>query len=446
MNWLLAAQIFAGIVASVALCILGIALYSRWKFRGVVHWNSSLKEERDLLEKELEDSDNVARKEALQIVLDRYESIYKSRSPSLSEIPEVVDFVKDIARCYHPEAERPEYGITVGRLLQSSREVVDRIQVILGRSGFSQLRKVRLRHVVQARDTYRDLQESPWVRKLLAIWKPFSKIQSVRFLFFPDPLSILAFLSNRLTVLIATRSLLLDVYLFVGKLAIRAYDAEELDALRPDDQEIEQVLEDLETMEVDKLHLEDPRIQELRKQLPGWNTMLKSDKLIKEWKNAILEAADHISQKHFPDAENPLLEARIGPLLLRTQHWLQVICETGKYPIVKHLYKLQVNSVLDTKSMVDSWIPKPVREFMNKSRKLYGTLKWPLKVFRWAKKFSPQKVALDVGIHVTYKSLVGLVSRRSFDTVCYELERVYGTSVDTFETDSIKSINEPSPN
>ena len=430
MNWLLAGKIFAGIVASVAIGILGIALYSRWKFRGVLHWNSSLKEERGLLERELAESDNVARKEALQIVLDRYEAIYQSGSPSLSEIPQVVDFVKEIARCYHPEAEKPEYGIAVGKLLQCSHEVVERIQVILGRSGFSQLRKVRLRHVVQARDTYQQLQASPWIRKLLAIWKPFSRILGVRFLLFLDPLSILTFLSNRLTVLIATRSLLLDVYLFVGKLAVRAFDEDEWDALRPGDQEIEQVLEDLETMGEYKPHLEDPLLQELRKQLPGWNTLLQSESLIHEWKQAVLEAADHISQKHFPGSENPLLEARLGPLLLRTQHWLQVICDTGKYPIVKHLHKIQVNSLLGSKAIMDTWIPKPVREFMSKSAKLYGALKWPLKVFRWAKKFSPQKVALDVGLHVTYKSLIGLISRRSFDTVCYELERVYGTSRD----------------
>ena len=272
------------------------------------------------------------------------------------------------------------------------------------------------------------------VQKLVKAWKPISRVLGIRFFLFLDPLSILTFLSNRLTVLIATRSLLLDVYLYVGKLAIRAYDQDELDHLRPDDQEIEQVLEDLDEMGDYTPHLEDARILELRKQLPGLNTLFKSDQLIDAWKTAVMEAADHISQKHFPAAEKPLLEARIGPVLLRTQHWLQVIGETGRYPVVKHLYKLQINSLMDSKSMMDTWLPKPVREFMNKSTKLYGKLKWPLKVFRWAKKFSPQKVALDVGVHVAYKSVVGLACRRSFDTVCFELERVYGSSVDSDET------------
>ena len=431
MNWFLAFKILVSISAAIALITLGIALFLRWRFRGVLHWNSSLKEERDLLEKELLASDNEARTEALQYVLNRYEEIYKTNSPSITEVTQVVDFVKGIARCYHPDAEKPEYCITVGSLMQCSREVVDRIQVILGRPGFSRLSKVRVRHVLNAREKAQELQESPVVQKMVKAWKPVSRVLSVRFLIFPDPLSILTFLSNKLTVLIATRSLLLDVYLFVGKLAIRAYDQGELDHLNPDDQQIEQVLEGLEEMEDYKPHLEDARILELRKQLPGLNTLLKSDQLVDAWKSAVLDAANHISKKHFPNAEKPLLEARIGPLLLRSQHWLQVIGETVKYPVVRKLHKLQIGSVLDSKSMMDTWIPKPVREFMNKSAKLYGKLKWPLKVFRWAKKFSPQKVALDVGMHVAYKSVVGLACRRSFDTVCYELEQVYRSSVDS---------------
>jgi hypothetical protein len=431
MSWFLAGKILVAITATIAVVTVWVALFLRWKFRGVLHWNSSLKEERNILEKELEASENEARTEALQFVLNRYEEIYKTNSPSITEVTQVVDFVKDIARCYHPDAEKPEYCITVGSLLQCSGDVVERIQEILTRPGFSRLRKIRVRDVLNARERVQKLQQSPIVQKMVKAWKPVSRVLSVRFLFFPDPLSILTFLSNRLTVLIATRSLLLDIYLFVGKLAIRAYDQGELDHLSPNDQEIEQVLEGLDEMDDYKPHLEDARILELRKQLPGLDTLLKSDQLMDAWKSAVLDAANHIAQKHFPNAEKPLLEARIGPLLLRSQHWLQVIGETSKYPVVRKLHKLQINSVLDSKSMMDTWIPKPVRKFMNKSAKLYGKLKWPLKVFRWAKKFHPQKMALEVGIHVTYMSLVGLACRRSFDTVCSQLEQVYGSSVDS---------------
>ena len=108
MNWLITVEILIAIGATIAVITVGIALFLRWRFRGVFHWNSSLKEEKDLLEKELAASENDSRTEALKLVLNRYEVIYKTNSPSISEVTQVVDFVKDIARCYHPGAEKPE--------------------------------------------------------------------------------------------------------------------------------------------------------------------------------------------------------------------------------------------------------------------------------------------------------------------------------------------------
>lgn len=427
-DWPLVWKVFFGCLTAFAIVCALFALFLRYKFRGVLHWNSSMTEERKALDVEIAATQDIARVEALRVVTKKFDEIQKSNTPGLQEITGVVDYVKRIAACYHPESEQPELCIASGRLLNCSREIGEHLQAILDRRGFRRIRDVRIRHIFQAKDNYEQFRESNFAKFVSKVMKPLSHLMSMRFFIFPDPVTILAFLSNRLAVLTATRSLLLDIYLFAGKLAVRAYDGEEMGILELESKEVEQGLQDLEEKGGKGFEVDDPCLQELRDKLPGWKNLMDSNPSFEELKKFVLDAAGIISAKHFPDSEKPLMEAKVGPVLERGQHWLQVLCDTGKLPLARNLLNVRVEGFLGTKQALEAWAPKPVRIFMKEAMKLYGKMKWPLKVFRWAKKFSPQKVALDVGMHLAYKTATGLLCRRAFDSICVELEKVYRDS------------------
>jgi len=215
----------------------------------------------------------------------------------------------------------------------------------------------------------------------------------------------------------------------VGKLAIQAYDEEKSeDAFLTAMDELEETLEDLDSLDLSELDITDPQVQEIRNRLVGFPAMLISTPALENWKAAVKETANVIAKKYFPDAERPLEEAALGPLLKRSQIWIKSLCETEKLPLVKRFHRIKIESVYTVTSFTDSLLPRPVRTFMKKTWDMYRWMKWPLKVYRWVKKGSPVGIAMDVGWLVAKKGFINFICRRTFDMAYQELEMVYGQS------------------
>jgi len=260
-------------------------------------------------------------------------------------------------------------------------------------------------------------------RKLLA------KIFQLRLVILPDPFSWLAYLSNRLTMLTLTRCLLVDIYLFVGRLAIQVYDEEEKE--EPDSSEIselEKALKDFDSLEPSEPDITDPQILEIRNRLVGISSMLIFSPGLEDWKNAVGHAANVIAKKYFPDAKRPLEEAILGPLLTRSQIWIESVCKTEKIPVVKRFHRIRIQSLYRVKSFTDIWLPKEVRIFAKKTWNMYRWMKWPLIVYRGVKKSSPSGIAINVGWMLSKKAFVNFICRYTFDMACEELEIIYSQS------------------
>jgi len=58
--------------------------------------------------------------------------------------------------------------------------------------------------------------------------------------------------------------------------------------------------------------------------------MLISNPGLEDWKKAVGHAAKIIAGKYFPEAERPLDEAALGPLLTQSQIWIKSLCKTEK--------------------------------------------------------------------------------------------------------------------
>jgi len=86
--------------------------------------------------------------------------------------------------------------------------------------GFQTLRRVRIRHLRQSYAWYGRISQYRVVGWLSRHQKVIRKIFRLRLYILPDPFSWLFYLSRHLTILTFTRYLLVDIYLFVGVLAV----------------------------------------------------------------------------------------------------------------------------------------------------------------------------------------------------------------------------------
>jgi hypothetical protein len=220
-----------------------------------------------------------------------------------------------------------------------------------------------------------------------------------------------------------------DTYLFIGKLAIQAYDEEKTGNDNSNEiNELEKTLEELDTLNPSDLDIKDPRVQEIRNHLVGFPSILVSSPGFDDWKKAVTQTAYLIAKKCFPESERPLEEAALGPLLKRSRIWINSLCETETVPVVKSFHRVKIESLSNMKSFTDNYLPKQVRKVIKKSWELYGWMKWPYKVYRWVKRGSPAGIAVDVGRVVVKKGFINFVCRRSFDMAYNELEIVYNQS------------------
>jgi hypothetical protein len=428
MDWWSTLHILQGVLAFGVMLLTTASIIVVWRLRGILNWKRSLSKELKGLNKEAEAAGE-RKKQALKIVRERCYEVWHSTSPEMKELADISVYVHSIATCYYPGLEKPELRITIGRFLKSAHDSVDRLELILRRPGFQRLRGVRIRHIRRSYEWY-DRVSQYWIVRFVSRYRKLvTRIFQFRLVILPDPFSWLAYLSNRLTMLTLTRCLLVDAYLFVGRLAVQAYNEEGKEEPIPSELgELEKTLEDLDSLEPSEPDVTDPQLLEIRNRLVGFPSMLIFSPGLEDWKKAVERAAKVIAGKYFPDTERPLEEAALGPLLTRSQIWIKSLCKTEKIPVVKRFHRIQIQSLYRMKSFTDIWLPKQVRIFAKKTWDMYRWMKWPLMVYRGVKKSSPAGIAMDVGWMVSKKAFTNFICRYTFDMACQELEMIYSQS------------------
>jgi len=211
-------------------------------------------------------------------------------------------------------------------------------------------------------------------------------------------------------------------------LAIEAYSDVDTSIQNQGEKELEETLEELDALNNDDEPKEDSQIQAVRNQLIGFTSMAISNPSIKKWRSAVRKAAEIISAKYFPDSDFPLEEAALGPLLESARIWAGKVSKGRENPLIRRLYSARLETIYRAKNLSDNLIPKALQNIIKKSYKTYGWLKWPLKVFRMAKKVTPWRISLEVGWAVSKKATLAYIHGKTFDMACEELDRVYRLS------------------
>ena len=428
MDWGLFNHMLKGLAVLGAFLFLSATLIAVWRIRGIFGWNRSLRRELRRLEQQAEGAPE-SRREAVTIVVERCREVWHSHLPELSELADLPGYVRVIARSYHPEGERPELKITTGGLLRAAREAVNRLDLILQRRGFQTLRRVRLRHLHQSYAWYDRVSHHRVVRWLSRYQKVIRKIFHLRLYLLPDPFSWLFYLSRRLTILTFTRYLLVDIYLFVGVLAVEAYGRERGDTELPSEpRELEQSIEDLNDLEDPNAYSSDSEVQAIRNRLVGGPVSLLFPPGLKEWKGAIKDAAELIARRYFPDSDRPLDEAALGPLLERCRFWIASICDTDKLPVVHRLHRIRLETLNNLRVLTGPGVGNQIASTGARIWSWYCMSKWPSSIGRWLRQGSAEGLAMKLGWMVVKGSLVNFLCRYTFDRACKELDAVYRES------------------
>lgn len=410
-----------------ALAILSVMLIIIWRARGLFNWQKSLKAElKDL--KSASEEDSLPVKNGIKIIDDTCGSIFRSFSPDISELRSLPLYIRSIAACFHPDSDRPELQISMGSFLNSLENSLDQFDAILKRRGFKSLRSITIRKVRKYHRWYKRISESGPYKWIFAQKKIIQRISKLRFFLFLDPLTWLTYLSRRLTTLLLIKYLMADLYIFIGKLAIEAYSSAETRVLGQGEKELEATLEELDALENTDQTEKDPRVKLVRDRLVGFSSILIEDPTLKKWQEAVREAADIISTSYFPDSESPLEEAALGPLLDSARIWATKVSKGKERLFVSRLYNIRLDTIYKAKNLPNNLIPKPVQKIIKNTYKTYGWLKWPLKVYRTAKRVTPWKISLDLGWMVSKKAGLAYIHGKTFDMACEELDRVYRCS------------------
>ena len=414
-----------------ALLIALATLTLVWRLRGLLQWKRTLKHEFKGLKDELYTA-GPCRQQAIQVVLDRCQKIWQAGFPEINELSGFAGYLRDIAAAFHPDQEKPELCVTAGSLIRASHSAVDRLQDILRRPGFSRFQNVRIRHIRKAWNWYDRIRRFRAVQAYIRYRQWINRTNVLRLILLPDPFSWLIYLSNQLTILSLTRFFLMDIYLFAGKQAILAYDHENRhEAIPQDTGEIEQDLSDLADLAEPEFRLPDPRIQEIRNRLVGVNTLIFSSPGYMEWKSGFQDALRAIAGTYFPESPAPVEEARLGPMLIRCQFWLQSVSNTEKLPIFSRLHRIELRYLHNVKSATEHPLFRQAGFFAKKTLKVYKWMQWPLLIYRLIKKTTPAGMAASMGWVLVRKGTLNYLSRRAFDLTLQEMETVYRLSRET---------------
>jgi hypothetical protein len=399
-----------------------------WRVRGLFSWQRSQRRELAALREQQAAAEGVAEK-AYTEVLCFCEAIRRSPSPKLDHVNSLPVYWRRIAACYYPDEPQPELCLSVGQLLAMAQQLADRLNALLQRPGFNRLGRLRVGQVRRTFRWYRQLTAQPVIAWLLARRRAIRTFRhTIRFML-PDPLVWIAYLSQRLTVMMAVRCVLVDLYLSTGKIAMEAFDCQRKSTPAEQEETASKTTLDAYGQALDRESGPVPgELGKIRNALTGLPGRLWQPPGVDEWYRAVEQAARVIAAGHFPESPSPLDEARCRVLLDRARYWLETMADARQMPVVRPLYGISLKRLRQIKGFTESDLLRWTGKVAGSVWSAWRWARWPVKLLRWIRRRSPAGVALELGSTLALKAMHNYLARYGFDRACRELDTVYRLS------------------
>jgi len=138
-------------------------------------------------------------------------------------------------------------------------------------------------------------------------------------------------------------------------------------------------------------------------------------------------AAKIIAGKYFPEAERPLDEAALGPLLTQSQIWIKSLCKTEKNTSGEKISQ-NTDTITLSHEILHRYLAAQTGANLRKNLGYVSLDEMAFNDLSRVKKSSPVGIAIDVGWMVSKKAFINFICRYSFDMACQELEMIYSQS------------------
>jgi hypothetical protein len=398
------------------------------RVRGLLIWTRS--QGRELAElRRLQQQTGKARSMAVSVVLDRCDAVYKNASPNLGELKALPSFWRSVAACYYPDQNQPELCLSIGRLLVSAQQVAHRLDALLRRPGFERIGRMRLRQLQRTYQWYRSLGAHKVIAVLLKHRQTIRVLRHALRLFAFDPLVWLAYLSQRLAVMMAVRCMLIDIYLFTGKIAIEAFESQRNATTTVcGDKAADIVLDAYAGILASASPPMPDELASIRSELTGLPDRLWNPPGIEEWGRAVERAAHVVAAGYFPDSDMPLSEATCRALLYRGLCWLRAMADARRMSVVRPLYGITLRRLFQVKAVAESDLLRWTGKAAGSVWTAWRWARWPVRLLRWLRRRSPAGVAVELGSTLALKAALNFLARYGFDRACRELDIVYRLS------------------
>ncbi|MFO8088388.1 MAG: hypothetical protein R6U13_01005 [Desulfatiglandaceae bacterium] len=419
--------IFFRIAAWAGIGLTALALFAWWRLREVIRRYRSIRVELDSLARRRDESSG-ARKAALGVVIERCTKAYRDPFPKAGNIINInlVELVREVARCYHPEVEHPEFAVRCGRLLWASRRMSERTAELLSSPGFGRLHDLRLRNIKMFYHWYLKLHRSAVVRTVVR-WNTASKwVLRSRLIIFPDPFSWLAFLSHKLILMSLLRCIFTDLFLAVGILAVECYDEEDPKAGSEDAAEPE--VSGFRWFQRNEEGYPDPRIRDIRRSLPGMTDSLNLAQWGLRWRRAVERAALVFASDQFPSARNPIEEASFGALVERLSAWLLEFSRIERKSAVHAILGVRLGKLLGFRELAEGDAAVLLGRTFRSLKDIYSGIRVPVKAARWLTKGSAGRIAMEAGWTFAGRMVASYFFKYGFDLACREIDTLYRKS------------------
>lgn len=399
-----------------------------WRVRGLLIWERSQRSELVELRQQMESAEGMARAAAAEIV-HTCEGIWRSPSLDLGRVKSLPTYWRRIAAHYYPNEPQPELCLSVGQLLAVAQQLADRLEALLRRPGFNRLGRLRVGQVRRTFRWYQRLTVQPVVAWILARRRAIRALRHTMRFVLLDPLVWIAYLSQRLTVLMAVRCVLIDLYLCTGQIAMEAFDSQRRSIPAEAGDKASNTTLDAygQALESESRPLPD-ELEKIRGTLTGLPGRLWRPPGIEEWYRSVERAARVIAAGHFPESPAPLDEATCRVLLDRVRHWLETMAAARRLPVVRPLYGISLKRLRQIKAVTESDLLRWTGKVAGNVWSAWRWARWPIQLLRWIRRRSPAGVALEVGSTLALKAMHNYLARYGFDRACQELDTVYRLS------------------
>ncbi len=369
--------------------LITVTLYC---LKDVFLWRKALKRELAGLAKKRETCPPQTRK-ALLLVANQSLSALSISSRSESAIRQIPLWLTTLAGCYYPGESEPCLQATPERIIRSVEASLPRYQKILRRPGFH--------HV--ARLSIRDIAETPgftgFIRRFRSLW--------------------------------LMRYLVADLLLYLGELAVAVYSEQHPSPNGGVAADVEETLREISSLQPSTQMTYPENIQRIRNSLVGIPGILVKEPTPAELGVALVSVSEILAASCFPDSSVPLHEAKIGPLVSRLGVFLSSVSRREDYPLRARILSLRLSTLFNPGRLSDRLLPRKIEERLEKTLRVSGWLKWPLKVYLMTSSGVFWKFAADAGWYAGRKTLLVLFFGRCFDQAVQEIDTVFRLSCRT---------------